>query len=988
MGRSGHHQRGTARRRALALQRIPQRKEIEIVHRCGGTRPPIPRFEHALSNQQILEQAVARLDRRATDSHEVLRAVVTATKAVRGAGRWLDEDQDPSLRVLGWKLLDQGRDRRRDAFSTTNQDGTLDLLPAVCREARAHELRKAVLVLVLLDAAHDVPATEVLQIVGERAECRDDIIHIGDVLLPFGLLVLPASQLADIDLADHDSVALMPGTVPGPRCTDKARGRRETGVRISPRQGQVCADVDSTYVRVRGRHPVGSPARRFHLGAHRGIKRSDNRRALRQWADRVERVTPSAMNMASSSFANRWSKAIIDLAELRRRLEFPLSSVSISAVHGKVGRAVGMEQHRESDLSGLPTVGKRTLVEQIASLAVPPNASSPALRESPAGQLTATSQAAPPGACVNQATGVPYLQLKGIAVGAPAAKDDAAVHRNAQRAPAVPGGTEIAAPIGGVNLPGFIDTSDGANLRTGPAEAGGKTVIDAPLPPATRVFVSGTHLSAPQWWYVTAFLTDKIVRGYVQQFRVNTDLPEPLAKLHQVKSGDTIEKLAVQDYASSVRDGHDLRYYENVLLFTNKQRGRVGITGTYQNPGLLGGGANNIQLVAGHRIWLVSPAYAHALEGAIPDGSLTNGAYAKVKRFVQHVVDIIKSITQSPHYFVEVAGEYAQVIRDHLPEIIGIIGIIAGFIAAEAASAFLAATPTGVGQIAAVLIQLALSAFGAAGIVEAGVEALKHAGQWLTLAWTAKGKEEQIGAASREFLRMLVSIAMAALAYIGVKGNLSKAVTIAKAMPPAGMVPAVAGVGGRVGPVTGAGEGVKLVVPSPAGPLGTSTAMMTKLGGEDGSGSSSAEETTDHSDTIAKGQSSEPPSIRPRDQDVLEHNRPASEGTSNTTPKTPATKCGEAFVRKGYHQRDGDRSDCRAGVPRRKGIQAQTRRSQARSCYWVRTANSWPFLGYRSRKCRQIRWSPSCHSYSRGTQGDPARWSYRALRDCTSTAHD
>ena len=30
----------------------------------------------------------------------------------------------------------------------------------------------------------------------------------------------------------------------------------------------------------------------------------------------------------------------------------------------------------------------------------------------------------------------------------------------------------------------FIDTSDGANLRTGPAEAGGKTVIDAPF--ATR----------------------------------------------------------------------------------------------------------------------------------------------------------------------------------------------------------------------------------------------------------------------------------------------------------------------------------------------------------------------------------------------------------------------------------------------------------------------------------------------------------------------
>jgi hypothetical protein len=408
-----------------------------------------------------------------------------------------------------------------------------------------------------------------------------------------------------------------------------------------------------------------------------------------------------------------------------------------------------------------------------------------------------------------------------------------------QRAPASPGAAaDVAAPTGGVNLPGFIDTSDGANLRTGPAEAGGKTVIDAPLAPATRVFVSGSHPSAPQWWYVTAFLPDKIVRGYVQRFRVNTDLPEPLAQLHAVKSGDTVEKLAVQQYASSVRDGHDLRYYENVLLFANKQRGRVGIAGTYQDPGLLGGGANNIQLVAGHRIWLVSPAYAHAVEGVVPDGSLTNGAYAKVKKFVQHVVDIIKSVTQSPHYFGEVAGEYAQAIRDHLPEI---IGIIAGFIAAEAASAFLAATPTGVGQIAAVLIQLALSMFGAVGMVEAGIEALNHAGQWLTLAWTAKGRDEQLGAASREFLRMLVSIAMAALAYTGVKGNVGKAVKIAQAMPPAGMAPALAGGAGRVGPMAVAGEGVKLGVPGPAGPLGTAGGMKMHSDKDGGGGSDKPE---------------------------------------------------------------------------------------------------------------------------------------------------
>ena len=37
--------------------------------------------------------------------------------------------------------------------------------------------------------------------------------------------------------------------------------------------------------------------------------------------------------------------------------------------------------------------------------------------------------------------------------------------------------------------------------------------------------MSGTHPNAPQWWYVTAFLPDKIVRGYVQQFRVKRIFP-------------------------------------------------------------------------------------------------------------------------------------------------------------------------------------------------------------------------------------------------------------------------------------------------------------------------------------------------------------------------------------------------------------------------------------------------------------------------------
>jgi hypothetical protein len=394
----------------------------------------------------------------------------------------------------------------------------------------------------------------------------------------------------------------------------------------------------------------------------------------------------------------------------------------------------------------------------------------------------------------------------------------------------------VTPPKSGIDKPGFIDNSEGANIRTGPAESGGQKVRDQPLPPATRVFVSGTHPDASQWWYVTAYLDGTMVRGYAQDFRVTTDLPEPTAKLHQVVSGDTAEQLAAREYGSSVRDGHDLRYYENVLLYVNQQQHRTGITGSYQDPGLLGGGSNNVQLVAGHRIWLISPGYAKALESVVPSGSLTGGAVAKVKRFVGHLEDILRSVTESRHHFGEVAGEYAQAIRDHLPEI---AGIVAGFIMAEATSAFLAATPTGVGQIAAVVIQLALAAFGAAGMVQAGIEAVKHASEWLTIAWTAKGNDAKIATASKEFLKMLVSIAIAALSYVGVKGNYGNALKIASSMPTGGL-PALALVGG--GEMGGAGTATGVLIGPGTGSLGVAGNAMMQ-GDKDAQGGGAPEET-------------------------------------------------------------------------------------------------------------------------------------------------
>jgi len=334
---------------------------------------------------------------------------------------------------------------------------------------------------------------------------------------------------------------------------------------------------------------------------------------------------------------------------------------------------------------------------------------------------------------------------------------------------------------------GFIDHMDGANLRTLPAElAGSKSLLSAPLPPGTRVIVTGTYPGRPGWSHVTTLFEGRLLRGYVQGFRINIQLPEPTATLYFIKKGDALEPIAARIYRQSIEPGWDLRFYENVVLHVNQKAGRSGVQRVN----------GDLWLFERRLIWLVSPAFANTLQGLVPDGSLTNGAIARAKRVGRALEDILASVNASPQYFGEVAGQYAQVLLEHLPEI---IGIVAAFLLAEALSAFLAATPTGVGQLAAAVIQLGLAAFGVQGMIEAGVEALKHAEAWLTQAWRAHGDAKQIAEASKSFLRMLVSIALVALAKAGVRTNLGRGLKLAqgvKISPPRFEMMAVAGTDG------------------------------------------------------------------------------------------------------------------------------------------------------------------------------------------------
>lgn len=181
---------------------------------------------------------------------------------------------------------------------------------------------------------------------------------------------------------------------------------------------------------------------------------------------------------------------------------------------------------------------------------------------------------------------------------------------------------------------------------------------------------------------------------------------------------------------------------------------------------------------------------------------------------------------------------------------------------------FLAAAPTGVSQAAAAVIQLALAAFGASGMVQAGVEAADHGAAWLTIAWTAHGKPDRITEASKEFLRMLIAVAVTALSYVGAKGNFSNAVKIANKLPAHGM-PAFATAGVPLS--EGARAATSTAIGPSAGGFAVAGSQMVKHQGEGGN--------EDHG---AAADSEKPAAARHDDEQASRH--PSKDGAEAHGP--------------------------------------------------------------------------------------------------------
>jgi Domain of unknown function (DUF4157) len=251
--------------------------------------------------------------------------------------------------------------------------------------------------------------------------------------------------------------------------------------------------------------------------------------------------------------------------------------------------------------------------------------------------------------------------------------------------------------------------------------------------------------------------------GYVNKTFMRVYKEDPGANLHVVKAGQSALGVAEQYYGRFVQPGMDLRYFVNVLAHVN--------SGALKKPD-----SGNWKEVAFNQNTVIRvPGIQHALSlrSQINDGSLTNGMYAKVTNSLGHIGDLTKSVLESPQFVGEVLGDLWEVIKPKLGEF---IAITTALLVAEMTVAALAAAPepTMVTKVVAMLLQGAILLFVGYGAAVSLYSAVTEGATWIKTAWNANGKYAQVKLASKAFLRMVGSIALAVLAIMGVRGSLGR----------------------------------------------------------------------------------------------------------------------------------------------------------------------------------------------------------------------
>lgn len=136
----------------------------------------------------------------------------------------------------------------------------------------------------------------------------------------------------------------------------------------------------------------------------------------------------------------------------------------------------------------------------------------------------------------------------------------------------------------------------------------------------------------------------------------------------------------------------------------------------------------------------------------------------------QRVVSNLRtSVEMSPRYFTEIfVGEVLDAVLENWVEV---LAVTVGLIAAEGLISVLAASPTGISQfIAAVLQVIVIAILGSFATIELG-SAVTEGMMWYRLCSDPNAGPEQLAEAARAFLRMLRHIVLAILILAGVRAR-------------------------------------------------------------------------------------------------------------------------------------------------------------------------------------------------------------------------
>ncbi|MEJ3745004.1 SH3 domain-containing protein [Actinomycetes bacterium KLBMP 9797] len=273
----------------------------------------------------------------------------------------------------------------------------------------------------------------------------------------------------------------------------------------------------------------------------------------------------------------------------------------------------------------------------------------------------ATAVTDPGGASV-PLSALPWLQAGGnAAVSMYVARVAEGGTATAGAAPAVPAGQAIGkfARVGEVDP--FLSvrtTMDPRQVTTLPDPL----VVDA-LTFNDRVFVLERYGS--NWAKVR---TDRGEIGYAYADKLFIGAPDPQARIHKIKSGETALRIA-QDTYNCGEWGRDGRFFVNVLVAVNQSGGddkatRRGIfTKQGSDPGAIGSW-KDAELRADYWIWLPSEAFARSLAGTVSSGSVSYEGWQLVKGLAGFAVGLFDGIGTSLVSLVTDVIDLAAMIVD------------------------------------------------------------------------------------------------------------------------------------------------------------------------------------------------------------------------------------------------------------------------------------------------------------------------------------